>query len=79
MSVVKQIIYFKEPGSENTDAVLDYVLKRVKEGSIKTVVVASTSGETGVKFARALKGLCNVVVVSHEEMNREFKSLKKKL
>lgn len=73
MSLVKEIIYFKEPGPENTNAVLDRVLRRVKEGDIKTVVVASTSGETGVKFAKALKGLCGLVVVSHEEMNREFK------
>jgi hypothetical protein len=73
MSIVKQIVYFKEPGPENTDAVLDCVSRRLKEGDIKTVVVASTSGETGVKFARALKGLCNVVAVSYEEMNREFK------
>jgi hypothetical protein len=73
MSVVKQIMYFKEPGLENTDAVLDCVLRRIKEGDIKNVVVASTSGETGVKFAKSLKGLCNVIVVSHEEMRREFK------
>lgn len=73
MSVVKQIVYFKEPGPENTDAVLDCVLRRVKEGSIKTVVVASTSGETGVKFSKALEGLCNVIAVSYEEMDREFK------
>lgn len=73
MSVVKQITYFREPGPENTDAVLDCVHRRVKEGDIKTVVVASTSGETGVKFTKALKGLCNVVVVSHEEMRREYK------
>jgi len=73
MSIVKQIVYFKEPGPENTDAVLDCVLKRIGEGDIKTVVVASTSGETGVKFVKSLKGLCDVVVVSHEEMKREFK------
>lgn len=73
MSVVKQIVYFREPGPENTDVVLDCVLRRVKEGDIKTVVVASTSGETGVKFAKSLKELCNVIVVSYEEMKREFK------
>ncbi|MBS7648694.1 MAG: pyruvate kinase alpha/beta domain-containing protein [Candidatus Bathyarchaeia archaeon] len=73
MSVIKQILYFKEPGPENTDAVLEVVLRRIKEGDIKTVVVASTSGETGAKFAKSLKGVCNVIVVSHEEMRREFK------
>ncbi|MEM3716193.1 MAG: pyruvate kinase alpha/beta domain-containing protein [Candidatus Bathyarchaeia archaeon] len=73
MSVAKQIIYFKDPGPKNTDTVLDCVLRRVKEGDVKTVVVASTSGETGVKFAKALKGLCNVIVVSHEEMKQEHK------
>ncbi|MEM2913419.1 MAG: pyruvate kinase alpha/beta domain-containing protein [Candidatus Bathyarchaeia archaeon] len=73
MSVVKQTVYFKEPGPENTDAVLDCVLRRIKEGDIKKVVVASTSGETGVKFSKSLKGLCSVIAVSHEEMKREFK------
>jgi len=73
MSVAKQTIYFKDPGPKNTDTVLDCVLRRVKEGDVKTVVVASTSGETGVKFAKALKGLCNVIVVSHEEMKQEHK------
>jgi len=73
MSVIKQIMYFKEPGPENTDAVLDCVLRRIKEGDIKTVVVASTSSETGVKFAKSLKGLCNVIVVSYSRMRQEFK------
>ncbi|MBS7607396.1 hypothetical protein KEJ14_06125 [Candidatus Bathyarchaeota archaeon] len=40
---------------------------------MKTVVVASTSGKTGVKFAKSLKGVCNVIVVSHEEMKQEIK------
>ncbi|MEM2239191.1 MAG: pyruvate kinase alpha/beta domain-containing protein [Candidatus Bathyarchaeia archaeon] len=73
MSIVKQIVYFKEPGPVNTDAVLDCVIRRIKEGDIKTVVVASTTGETGVKFAKALKGLCNVIAVSYEEMDKGFK------
>ncbi len=71
--MVKQIVYFKEPGPVNTDAVLECVARRIREGDVKTVVVASTTGETGVKFAKALKGLCSVIAVSYEEMDKRFK------
>lgn len=65
--------YFKEPGPENTDEVIKAVAKRLEEGDINTVIVASTSGRTGLKFAEALKGKAKVIVVSHEMMGEEFK------
>ncbi|MBC7091885.1 MAG: hypothetical protein H5T50_08280 [Nitrososphaeria archaeon] len=65
--------YFKEPGPENTDDVIEAVSKRLEEGDINTVVVASTSGRTGLKFVEALKGKAKIVVVSHEKMEKEFK------
>ncbi len=34
-------------------------------------VVASTSGETGVTFSEALRGLVPVVAVSHEEIPKK--------
>ena len=73
--VEKTITYFSEPGSENTNEVIKAVIRRVEERGIKTVVVASTSGDTGVKFAKALKGKANTVVVPEpEKMKPELRS-----
>lgn len=65
--------YFAEPGPENTDEVIDAVVKRVEMGGISKVVVASTSGRTGVKFAKALRNKAQVIAVSHEKMDPELK------
>ncbi|MBS7655942.1 hypothetical protein KEJ50_05530 [Candidatus Bathyarchaeota archaeon] len=73
MKIEKISVYFTEPGPENTDEVIKAVTKRVEEGDVKTVVVASTSGRTGLKFAETLKGKVKVVVISHEKMRPEFK------
>lgn len=60
----RTVVYFNEPGAENTDEVLEVVHQRLKEGGIKSVVVASSSGETGLKFAKRLTGETNLVIVS---------------
>ncbi|MEM2875536.1 MAG: pyruvate kinase alpha/beta domain-containing protein [Candidatus Bathyarchaeia archaeon] len=73
VKIDKPCVYFVEPGPENTGDVLNAVVRRLKEGDIDTVVVASTSGSTGVRFAEALKGKAKVVAVSHEEMEPNFK------
>jgi len=59
-----QSVYFTESGSANTEKTLKIVKKRAEELGIKTIVVASTSGETGLK---AVKTFANykVVVVTH--------------
>ncbi len=59
-----QSVYFPEPGSCNTDKTLEIARKRAKQLGITTVVVASTSGETGVKAVRLFAN-CKVVVVTH--------------
>ncbi|MEM2794826.1 MAG: pyruvate kinase alpha/beta domain-containing protein, partial [Thermofilaceae archaeon] len=69
----KTIVYFTEPGPGDTEDVIKAVARRISEGGIDTVVVASTSGRTGVKFAEALKSKVKVIAVSHEKMNSEFK------
>lgn len=56
--------YFERPGKENTETVLELVKKYAETKGIKDVVVASTTGETGVKASRTLKGF-NIVVVTH--------------
>jgi uncharacterized protein len=60
----RTVVYFNEPGGENTDEVLEVVHQRLKEGGIKSVIVASSTGETGIKFARRMAGETNLVVVS---------------
>jgi len=65
-SVERPIYYFNRAGIENTDAVVQIVHNRLKEGDIRSVVVASSRGETGLKFARAMGKETNLVVVSSQ-------------
>jgi hypothetical protein len=69
----KSVVYFAEPGPENTDEIIKAVAKRMEQGDVKTVVVASTSGKTGLKFAEALRDKAKVVAISHEKMEKELK------
>ena len=57
-------VYFDKPGRENTGAVFGIVRQQAEELGIKTVVVASTSGDTAVKAATALPGL-KIIAVTH--------------
>jgi hypothetical protein len=60
----EEITYFSEIGESNTDVTLQLAKKRAERRGIKTVVVASTRGVTGVKVAEFFRGY-NVVVVPH--------------
>jgi len=55
-------MYWEKPGKSNTDATIEAALKRAEELNIKTVVVASNSGDTCRKLLG--KGL-NLVCVTH--------------
>jgi hypothetical protein len=69
--VEKTITYFKKlGGAENTAKTLALAKARAKELGIKTVVVASTVGDTAVKAMSVFKGY-KVVVVSHVTGMRE--------
>ena len=59
----RSIVYFSESGSENTDEILEVVHRRIQEGGIRSVVVASSSGETGLKFAKRMAAETNLVIV----------------
>ena len=59
-----QSVYFPEPGSANTEKTLELAKRRAEQLGIKTIVVASTSGETGVRAVKLLTN-CKVVVVTH--------------
>jgi len=71
--IERKVEYFANFGSQNTEKIIEAVRDRIHGGDVKTIVVASTSGETGVKFAKALKGLANVIAVSYEEMEPTHK------
>jgi hypothetical protein len=60
----KKIVYFKEAGQQNTDSLLKIVEEYIKKENITNIVVASSTGETGVKAAKTFRGN-NTVVVTH--------------
>jgi hypothetical protein len=57
-------VYFDKTGEENTERTFDLVKRRAEELGIKTILVASTRGDTGVKACEAFRGY-DVVVVTH--------------
>jgi hypothetical protein len=63
-------VYFDKPGSENTEEVLRIARQRADELGIKTVVVASTRGDTAVRAVKVFKGL-RVICVTHSAGFRE--------
>jgi hypothetical protein len=59
-----QTVYFSEPGAADTRKTFEVAKKRAEELGIKTIVVASTTGETGLKAVNAFANH-KVVVVTH--------------
>ncbi len=79
--IMGETLYFGETGKKNTTELLKRVKKCADEKGITTIIVASTTGETGAKAVKMLKGF-KVVVVSHSfgfkesgqtEMQEEFR------
>lgn len=73
--------YFENPGPQNTDATLSIAAEYAEKWAVSSILVASTSGETGHKAAGLFQGK-NLVVVSHstgftrpdyQQMSREFR------
>ncbi|MEM2926409.1 MAG: pyruvate kinase alpha/beta domain-containing protein [Candidatus Bathyarchaeia archaeon] len=61
----KRIIYFEEPGPQNTETTIQAAKERALELGIRHIVVATTHGRTGLKVAEAFKDLdCNIVAVT---------------
>ena len=62
----KKIVYFEKAGRDNTAACLDAVKRTLDETNYRHMVVATTTGATGLAFSEALgeRGL-NVVAVTH--------------
>ena len=63
-NIVCKTVYFEKPGPKNTEETLKLAKERAEELGIQNIVVASTTGETGVKAAEVFKGY-NLIVVSH--------------
>jgi hypothetical protein len=62
--IERPIFYFEQAGYENTNDVVEVVYTRLTKGDIRSVVVASSRGETGLKFAKRMARETNLVVVS---------------
>ena len=60
----EKIVYFDKQGVENTEEVLLIAKKRAAELGIKTIVVATTLGNTATRATEVFKGM-RVVVVTH--------------
>jgi uncharacterized protein len=52
--VRKETIYFEQPGPDNTDETIAAAVQRAGELGIRTLVVASTSGDTAQKLRAAV-------------------------
>ena len=63
----EKIVYFEEPGIENTETTLQLAAERAKARGIKKIILASTRGETARMAARiwADSGI-KIVVVPHQ-------------
>jgi hypothetical protein len=62
--IAVQSIYFETPGEHNTARTLEIAKQRADELGLRSVLVATTHGETGVRAARLFQGF-HVVAVTH--------------
>jgi len=51
---MRDVIWFERPGPANTEDVLRVVRRRLEQGGISHVVIATTSGATGARFTEDL-------------------------
>lgn len=56
--------YFRRPGRDNTERVLRIAKVRAEELGIQSVVVATTTGQTGLRAAQVFRDY-NLVLVTH--------------
>ncbi len=62
----KTVTYFEKPGPDNTRQCLEIVKDNIYNHGYKHVIVATTTGETGVLFAEGLSVReVNIVIVTH--------------
>ena len=59
-------VYFDHAGPENTDKTFEVAKARADELGLRTILAATTSGETGAKAARFFQGY-DLVVITHSQ------------
>lgn len=64
MTLSVPTLYFDQPGPQNTEETLMAARRRADQIGVRTILVASTTGETGVKAVQVFQGY-EVVVVTH--------------
>ncbi|MBN1813909.1 MAG: hypothetical protein JXA14_18880 [Anaerolineae bacterium] len=62
--IVIQSVCFAKPGKENTARTLEIAKQRADELGIRTILVATTTGSTGVQAAQLFQGY-DVIAVTH--------------
>jgi hypothetical protein len=70
--IVRKVYYFGEPGKQNTEEVMEIVKNVIQEEKIDCLIVASTSGETALKFAKALKDEKVKIICVSEPPSRQI-------
>ncbi len=71
-----KVIYFEKPGRENTAVCLEVVKEVLKDTKYKYLVVASTTGDTGLLFSEMLRGYgVDMIVVTHSAGFKEPNTL----
>lgn len=76
IAMERTVVYFENPGKQNSQECLTVVHRILCEGHHRHVVIASTDGTTGALFAEALQDSgCNIVVVTHHAGFKEPNSL----
>jgi len=82
--MIREVEYFDQPGPVNTQRCIE-VCRKIVDSGCNYLVVASTTGDTGVRFARAMRSYpnLNLVIVTHssgfiEKGEQEFDPEKKK-
>jgi len=65
-----KIVYFENAGRENTEETLRIAKQRAEELGIKTIIVATTQGDSAARAVEVFEGM-KVVVVTHVTGMRE--------
>ena len=63
-SITVETLYFEQPGPQNMEHTMEAARRRAGQLGVRTVLVASTTGETGAKAVEVFQGY-DVVVVTH--------------
>ncbi len=70
-------VTFEKPGPQNTERTLEIAARRAAELNVRHIVVATTSGRTGLLAARIFRGK-NLVAVTHSAgfLEPDFQEMK---